>query len=528
VGQKFIIVPVDGATNIKLEVLDFDTLATVHSKSTISPTTVFEGLKYNCTLEEFKWFDSCICSLPKELKNVVVVAPVSRGASGGLVGSDNTLIEVPKKGLTLSYTQEYSDEVENRFIELAGDEKEFFLETGAVRDAPGSLTLTKRFVFEEIERPSLLERAAGFGTYGILMSGHFLGDDFLKVIRIAGNEHSYWVCHSGARNVNEKSGTPSKLVGKIKSYWRLIPKETFVVYKGIETMSSSQVKLFNILDSPLVIPGGHDTCLSHIPVMSTFYRVFPERAGKPVIHIDAGTWTMTAQVGGRFKLPDDGYQKDIIVQGTVDGESVVTAKYGGGSDFKYVKGLIEKRGHKFSVKLNLQLLEQVVNEANCFILPNIYPNNYKTGPFPDLKGRIINEEELYGNPDKAYIVINLTTSVTTAYHIGFIAKDNSIPIVLTAGGSKDPYFGKLLATLTKRKVYGMFDKDGNAVSETTTLGAAIVGKAAYLNIHPYNVNVSSLGISYKEFEPFGSEIAKKIEHYRDEFMRKVSEFKVNN
>ena len=124
--------------------------------------------------------------------------------------------------------------------------------------------------------------------------------------------------------------------------------------------------------------------------------------------------------------------------------------------------------------------------------------------------------------------MNLTTSLATAYHIGFIAKDSSIPIVLTAGGSKDPYFGRLLATLTKRKVYGMFDKFENAISETTTLGAAIVGKAAYLNIHPYKVDVSDLGISYKEFEPFGNEIAKKLEHYKDEFMRKVSEFKVNN
>jgi sugar (pentulose or hexulose) kinase len=336
------------------------------------------------------------------------------------------------------------------------------------------------------------------------------------------------MCHSGARNVNEKAGTQSKLVGKIKSYWRLIPKKTSVVYKGIVTMSSSQVKLLNISDSPLVIPGGHDTCLSHIPVMSTFYQVFPERAGKPVIHIDAGTWTMAAQVGGHLTLPDDGYLRDIIVQGTVDGESVVTTKYGGGSDFKYVKGIIEKRGHSFDVKLNLQLLKEVIDEANCFILPNIYPNNYKTGPFPDLKGRMINEEVLFGNFNKAYIVINFTTSITTAYHIGFIANDNSIPIVLTAGGSKDPYFGRLLATLTKRKVYGMFDKDGNAVSETTTLGAAIAGKAAYLNIHPYDVNVSNLGISYKEYEPFKDEIAKKIEHYRVEFMRKVNKLKVND
>jgi len=52
--QKFIIVPVDGATNIKLEVLDFNTLTTVHTNNTISPTKEVETLKYNCTADEFR------------------------------------------------------------------------------------------------------------------------------------------------------------------------------------------------------------------------------------------------------------------------------------------------------------------------------------------------------------------------------------------------------------------------------------------------------------------------------------------
>ncbi len=523
--KKFIIVPVDGATNIKLEVLDFNTLTTVHTDNTISPTKEVKGLKYNCTADEFKWFDRCIRALPDELKNIAVISPVARGASGGLVGLDNTLIEVPGGGLTLAYTQEYPERVENRFNELAGTKKEFFLETGSIRDFPGSLTLTKRLVFEELERPALLKNAAGFGTYGILMSGHFLGDDFLKAVRTAGNEHSYWMAHTGARNINETPGTPSRLAEKIESFWRLIPKESSVSYKGIGNMPHNQADSLKLSEEILVVSGGHDTCLSHIPVMSTFYQVFPENAGKPVIHIDGGTWTMIAQIGGALTLPENGYERDIIVQGTIDGEPVVTARYGGGSDFRYIKSLMEKRGQIFGGQLDVKLLEKVVKDADCFVLPNIHPNNYKTGPFPDLKGRIINEDTFYRYPDRAHIIANLTTAVTTEHQITSIIKDSEIPIVLTAGGSTDPYFGRLLAALTARKVYAMFDKDGNAVSETTTLGAAIVGKAACLNMHPYQVDVSSLGILYREYKPFEGKIAEQIKHYRENLMKEIGKWK---
>ena len=79
-GAKTILVPVDGASNIKLDTLDFETLATVHSASTDSPNTEHEGLKYNATGREFDWFDSIIQSLPENCRAAAVVAPVARGA----------------------------------------------------------------------------------------------------------------------------------------------------------------------------------------------------------------------------------------------------------------------------------------------------------------------------------------------------------------------------------------------------------------------------------------------------------------
>ena len=115
-GNQVILIPVDGASNIKLEALDFDTLTTIHSSTTESPNTEHEGLKCNRTGAELDWFDQAIRELPASCRNVAVIAPVARGCSGGLIGHDNSLMEVPGQRLTLAYTHRYPAEVEEAFV----------------------------------------------------------------------------------------------------------------------------------------------------------------------------------------------------------------------------------------------------------------------------------------------------------------------------------------------------------------------------------------------------------------------------
>ncbi|MCE5278071.1 MAG: hypothetical protein ABFD92_15645 [Planctomycetaceae bacterium] len=523
-SEKTIIVPVDGATNIKLETLDFDSLATLASASAASPACTHEGLLFNDTGAELAWFDSAIAALPEALRAAAVIAPVARGCSGGLVDADNRLCEVPGRDLTLSYSQRFDEEVEQRFAALAGQREEFFVETGSIRDFPGSLTLLKRFVFEEMRRGEALARAKAFGIYGVLMSGHYLGGDYLGAIAAAGNEHSYWMCHSGTRNVQAAPGTPSTAAAKVPAFGRLVPARAAVAYRALGQMPQSQADALGLSCRPTIVPGGHDTCLSHIPIMSTFRQAFPEMADRPVIQVEGGTWTMIAQIGGRAKLPGDGYARDILVQGTVDGQPVVTARYGGGNDFKHVKELIARRTGPSSDQSNDQgerLIAEIAAAADCFVIPNIAPANHGTGPFPDVKGRIVNEQAFYADAARASVVLNLTTATMTAHQVQAIAQDASVPLVLTAGASKDPYFGRLLATLTGRATYAMFDRDGNTVAETTTLGAAICAKAALGNVHPYDMDVSSLGVTYKAMAPLGASAAEAVRRYRGKLMTHV-------
>lgn len=518
-SKQTILVPVDGASNIKLEALDFETLATVHSAATESPATQHEGLNYNDTGKEFDWFDSVIQSLPAEHRAAAVVAPVARGASGGLVGADNSLVEVPGRRLTLAYTQSYPAAVNDAFAKLAGSREEFFEETGSIRDLPGSLTLLKRFLFEEMERPQVLARATAFAHYGALMGGHFLGNDYLAAVRLAGNEHSYWMCHSGTRAVRSKPGTPSRATSAVNPFRRLVPAQTSVCYHALGVMPASQVAALKLTAAPKVVSGGHDTCLSHIPILSTFYQAYPAAAGKPVVQVEAGTWTMIAQMGGTPQLPGDGYTRDIIIQGTVDGEPVVTARYGGGADFAHLKKLVQASGQSFNSQWDEAALLKLLRDAACFALPNINPSNHGTGPFPQVKGRIVNEAAFMASGLTAYLATNLMTALTTAWQVAAISADTTVPVVLTAGGSKDPLYAALLATLTARPVYAMFDRNGQPITETTTLGAAIIGKAACLGIHPYKVDTSALGIKYRAVAPLSGDLAQALESYRRQWLR---------
>lgn len=521
-SDKVILVPVDGASNIKLEALDYDTLATVHSAVADSPKAERDGLKFNDTGAEFKWFEDAIREIPEGNGDAAVIAPVARGASGGLVGPDNSLVEVPGEGLTLAYTQAYPARVDERFAEIAGSKEDFFEETGSVRDFPGSLTLLKRFVFEEMERPAVLQSAAGFAHYGALMGGYFLAGDYLAAIKAAGNEHSYWMCHSGARDVRADPGTPSRAAKKVASFGRLVPASPSVCYRPLGRMPEAQAKRLGFNARPQVIVGGHDTCLSHIPVLSTFYQAFPGMAGRPVLQVEAGTWAMIAQVGGEARVPGDGFTRDIIIQGTVDGEPVTTGRYGSGADFTFLKNLAREKGKGFTRTADPGDIARFLSK-DVFVLPNAEPTVRKTGPFPDAAGQIVGEDAFFADGTVAFTATNVMTALAIAQQVDAIAQDASLPIVLTAGGSKDPCFAGLIATITGRETYAMFDSEGQPVSETTTLGAAICGKAACLGIHPYEVNTAPLGVRYRRIEPLPADVGRLLRAYRTRWLAKIQE-----
>jgi sugar (pentulose or hexulose) kinase len=205
----------------------------------------------------------------------------------------------------------------------------------------------------------------------------------------------------------------------------------------------------------------------------------------------------------------------------VDGEPVVTARYGGGYDFRHVRGLVMDRCGEFPSGADEKHLENIAAARDSFLLPNINPSNHGTGPFPEVRGRILGEDRFFNESGAACIVTNLSTALTAAVQVEMVSPERDTPLVITAGGARDPLFGRLLASFTGRAVYALVDRNGSPVTETTALGAAMVGKAARLGRHPYEVDTGTLGVSFRPVEPFQGATVSALEAYRGKWIELV-------
>ena len=449
-SAKTILVPVDGASNIKLETLDFETLATMHSATTETPAAQSDGLAYNATGREFDWFDSIIQSLPENFRAAAVVAPVARGASGGLVGADNTLMEAPGQRLTLAYTQGYPEAVNERFAKLAGSREEFFQETGSIRDFPGSLTLLKRLLYEEMVRPQLLARAAGFGQYGALMGGHFIGDDYLAAIKQAGNEHSYWMCHTGTRDVRSKPGTPSQASRQVKGFQRLVPQPPSVCYKSIGTMPAAQAEASETFRPA----AGGSGRARHLPVAPSHSLDLLSGLSR--------RRRQTGVAGGSRHVDDD---RPDGRRGQSAGRWLHPRHHHSGNGGRRTGGhraLWRRRGFLASQKtrsvqgLGFDHRQDRRDNGQDFeggrllcVCPTSIRPTMAPGHFRRSKAASSTKRHFSPMASPPTSSSNLMTAMTTAHQVAAISSDASVPIVLTAGGSKDPLFGTVLATLDR-------------------------------------------------------------------------------
>ena len=525
----YIFVLMDGASNLKLLVFDSKTFETVKGVDTDSSGMVVtkDAVVYNNFGQECDWFDAAIAKLdPQYRKNVLAFSSVARGATGCYVDNKNRLLDGVVGGagerLSMSYSQ-HRPGVLDLYHKIVPDPVAFFNETGAW---PGAGITWGIRGLELQTNPELREQAAAFCAQHILMTGYLLGGRYLEAARVAGQEASYMLCHSGLVNVDTgglSSFANRSEMGPFRGLYLQGGKKGYVV---AGQMPADKKAALGVEGECSIAPGGHDTTLSHIPVLAAYLQV---HRGKPqVVHVEVGSWILAKQLGGRpVKVPKNSHESGLLAQGSVDGQPGLTSLYGGGFDFRELKKQVEgKIGKgKFQAKeggVDEALLTQIADKADTFVLPNISSNSKGTGPWTKVNGRIINEEKFFSDGESAFILSNLMTAITTAAHVSLITKTSKdTPIVLTGGGAKDPYYGRLLATLTGRKVLVMKDKNGDAVVETTALGAAMMAKAAVEGKHPHNVDLKPLGITFQEVDAFTGRTATAIQGYKQKFMEQI-------
>ena len=335
----------------------------------------------------------------KSCRAAAVVAPVARGASGGLVGADNTLMEVPGQRLTLAYTQGYPDAVNEQFAKLAGSREEFFQETGSIRDFPGSLTLLKRLVFEEMVRPQLLARAAGFRpvrrAHGRafhrrrLPRRHQAGRQRAQLLDVP---HRHARCPQQTRHAQQ--GQP----GRSKRFSSLVPAQPSVCYKSIGTMPAAQAK-----QSETFHPAaGGSGRTRHLPIA-------PAHSLDILSGLSRGGW-QTGAAGGSRHLDDD---RPDGRRGQSAGRRLHPRHHHSGNRGRRTgrhRPLRRRRGFLASEEtrpvqgarvrqlLGCRATDQAAERsrrASC--CPTSIRPTTAPGPFPQVKGRIINEPAFLGD-----------------------------------------------------------------------------------------------------------------------------------
>lgn len=380
----------------------------------------------------------------------------------------------------MDYTYRFPSQVNQKFEELCVSIEDYYQETGSVAECPTGFLLLKKLLYYELMRPDIINNAAYFIIFPLLFSGHYLKGKYAEAWKNGGNQTTFWLAHTGARKINQYPNTMvSSVAKKINSFSRLVPIEKkHDATKNLGLISKSKAKQLGFQNAPIIFPGSHDFALSDYASNFIFRNKYP--GIEDFFHLEVGTWSACSLISRNKRqliLPFNGYKKGIITCGSIENVSRATALYGGGQDFKYVQQIFEKREIDFKVDyVDLKTLKLVLRDSDCFLLPNISPDSYNSGPFPELKGKILNKEKFFNkNIHIPYIVTNLSVVLAIAYQIELISSNTGIPIVVTGGGSDDKYYTLLLSLVTGRDVYIIKEtKTEKPFKETSSMGAALL------------------------------------------------------
>jgi len=529
-----ILVVEDGASGVKISVFDSNTFKVLYTKPAITDgddavfpgTKTVDGREYVNLPAELDWFDKAIKEIPEDVRTGIgVIGIAARGGTCAFIGKDGAIIDCPDGGNLVASYAGRTPKVEALVKRLFPTDKqsaELFAETGSPL-APGYVYgVTRGLEIGADER--LSENAEAVAIAPNLIALHFLDNAFLKAKEIFGAAYS--IGHSALFNINESQGTPSSFakLPEMQAFMNLLPSKVTVPHTVIGNMSETQKDSLGLSGTVEVTPGIHDTPGSHTPIWASARKLLEGESN--ATHVELGSWTM-CQYSGDITIPEAAHKKGLLAQGSVDGNPSLLSIYGGGFDFRFLKGKVEEKHHggNFGLKdnqIDTARLAEVARSTGDVLLPNIDPMCHGSGPWSELEGRINNPAKFFENPEDAYLMANLMVASTVATHVDMINQpDTDDPIILTGGGAKDPLAGRLLSTLTGRKVYLMEDNKGNPVSETTALGAAMIAKAAVEETHPDKVDISPLDIKLKELPAFEGTTAQAIKKYRMDLTKAV-------
>jgi hypothetical protein len=516
--QDLFLVINDGGTNFRCCIYDAEDLKLLEYKN--FPSSIFkgkDGIFYNdipLTLEKvIKFLKKCKLS-----KYIKLIVPVVRGSTLDILDKNNNLIS-QKNGIQ-SYVNEFPEIVNKTFDKISPPLERYFY-VGS--DMKGGLIPARTIIFWGLKRRKLLKRASSICFLPELIGSFFLEKN--KDIKI-NPEFTYLACHTGLFDFEKK--TYNKIAKRIDKFLfnktgrRLIgdlfPKKISLSYEPLGFISKEISLKTSLPPDAVVLHGIHDSTSADILIINIFSK---KEKDKEIVHFQGGSFGMARYIIGekrKINIPPD--KKGILIQGDIFGNPVITAMTPTGYEYNYYQKLFKKRGiSEPKGEIDLKLLSKIVEEKKYFIIPGSRKLGKETGQFPHSKGRIIEgeKETKYGNSlyqdtsgKLAYYVLNLSTAIQAYFGIREVIGDKKIPIIISGGAVKNEIFIILLSTLLKENnVFCIIDKENNVVSETASIGGAILGKSYLEKKSPYELDLSNLNYKLKEIPKLNLPFLKK-------------------
>lgn len=451
-----------GKTNKKVVIYD-EKLRQIDSVYRSIPAVPFEELEVENAKEIEEWFLKEAGRFGKKYP-VKVLSVSTHGATCACVDGKGEL-SVP----VIAYTNEPEESLHDEFYKVAGRPEDLQMTTGTAQVKP-LINLGKLLFFARKRFPGEFAR-----TERILMYPQYFG---YRLTGKAAADCTFAGCHTYLWDFGK--WTWSEVCDKLEIK-NLLPETVCRPGDVLGTITPEIAGKTGLSPDTIVTAGIHDSNSSLIP-----YLVKGE---KDFILNSTGTWCVVMHPSEKYGFSGDELGKTVFYNISAREELVKTAIFMGGLEFeKYSSHLKRINGEDAFPGYDKVVIQSVLDGMSDFIIPGIVRG---AGQFPDSEPMVIEGDQsftpedldgeilprFFGDFSYGYAVLNLSLAIQTKVALDRIKAPAGSPIYIEGGFRKNDVYIKLLASLYPDSPVYTTD-----ISEATSFGAAMLGKAAVENV----------------------------------------------
>jgi sugar (pentulose or hexulose) kinase len=319
-------------------------------------------------------------------------------------------------------------------------------------------------------------------------------------------------CHTAFWNFEKNDWSPVIAKMGIRS---LFPRSVSAPWDVLGTITPDVAQRTGLSGDTVVTVGIHDSNASLLPYLI-------KETGAFVVN-STGTVSVSLCPTKDTTLTEQELGKIVYYNLSAFNTPVKTAIFLGGMEFDTYLGLLKSvHGDKEHPAPDPDLIEEILTEKSCFVLPSFIP----FGMFPDSPARIIEGDtvipmgELFGgtHPDffkdftKAYTILVLSVALQAEVALRAVGLKGGMQLFIEGGFAKNEIYTSLVAALFPGLVTAT-----TGFEEATAFGTALLGKAAIEKVSPKELS----DLFEIETRPVPARKFKGLPAYREEFLRLV-------